>query len=239
VTVNPDSTREFNIGELVSQCYKVAGLVNFSQAVDPARASFAKDLLEGIIKHLEAQGLQVRAADFLNVELTAGTERYTLPDNVLDVIGDAAYVPGDALDVDRADGETQIRLISMDKWQKLSSHAAQGRPTLLYPHRQGAQVEARLWPIPQENATARLQVQLLYPNASDSNTTTGLERPWHQFFKFALAHELALSNSKPLERCVYLKAQADQFLVECKGFSNQRANGQFRLSHGGNNRWRR
>lgn len=236
MTENPQSTHEFNIGQLVTHAYKLAGLVNFSQALDETRAQFGRDELEGILKHLEAQGLQVRVLNFVEVLLDPGSERYTLDTNVLDVIGDGAYIPADQVDTDHAIGETQIRVISMDKWQKLSSKGAEGRPVMMYPHRASAQVEIRLWPIPQEAGTVRLQCQLLYPNATNANYTPGLERPWYQYLKYQLAHELALANSKPLEKVAYLKGHAEELLRDCKGFSNQRASVQFQLDHA--SRWR-
>ena len=236
MTANAATTKEFSIGQLVTHAYKTAGLVNYSQQLDEGRASFGRDELEGILKHLEAQGLQVRVLDFVEVQLLQGTDRYTLDENVLDVIGDGMYIPADQADLEHAEGETQIRLISMDRWQKLTTKAAEGRPVMMYPHRAGAQVEIRLWPIPTEDGTARLQCQLLYPNATNANDTTGLERPWYQCLKYMLAHELALANSKPLEKVVYLKSQAEGLLKDCKGFSNQRANTQFRLDHV--SRWR-
>lgn len=237
MTANAATTYEFSIGQLVTNAYKLAGLINVAQGLDEQKASYGRLELEGMLKHLEAQGLQVKVLDFVKVQLTAGTDRYTLNDTVLDVVGDGMYLPEDQLaDTEHASGETQIRLISMDRWQKLTTKAATGRPVMMYPHRAGAQVEIRLWPIPQEDGMVRLQCQMLYPNATNGNNTPGLERPWYQCLKYGLAHELALANSKSLERVGYLRNQYEGLLKECKGFSNQRASVQFRLEHA--SRWR-
>lgn len=236
MTENTSRTREFSIGEIVAHAYKTAGLINFMQELDERRAAFGRDELEGILKHLEAQGLQVRAKNFVEVSLDVAQDRYTLDPEVLDVVGDAMYIPADAVDTEHADGETQIRMISMDRWQRLTTKGATGRPVMFYPHRFGAQIEIRLWPAPEEYGTIRLQCQILYPNATNANDTPGVERPWYQYLKYALAHELMLANSKSLERCAYVKGQADGLLKECKGFSNERAEGQFRLDH--TSRWR-
>ena len=237
MTENSQSTYEFSISQLVTNAYKLAGLINYGQELDEKRAAYGRLELEGMLKHLEAQGLQVRVLQFVEVQLYQGTDRYILDENILDVIGDAMYIPADqTADTEHAMGETQIRLISMDRWQKLSTKASEGRPVLIYPHRAGAQVEIRLWPIPQEDGVARLQCQLLYPNATNGNNTPGLERPWYQALKYGLAHELALANSKSLERVSYLRGQYEGLLKDCKGFSNQRGSVQFRLDHA--SRWR-
>lgn len=226
MTINPSRTAELSINDIVRAAWVMAGCLNRAQTMDQSRGEWGRTLLETITKNLEAEGIQVRARDFVNVSLVAGTDRYTLTSDVLDVIGDGAYIRAGEANVNQAAGETLIKLISATTWQELASKNATGNPTMIYPHRFGAQVEARLWPVPAEAGTMRLEVQRLYPDSSDGNATPGLERPWAQYFIHELGSQIAESEGKSADKVTRLSGKARGLKEMCKGFSAQRADSQ-------------
>jgi hypothetical protein len=209
VTVNPSRTRELSINEIVKQAFVMAGALHYAQGLDTARGAYGRMLLETTMRRLEALGIQAKARSFVTTALTAGTDTYALDASVLDLIGPAQYIPAGTVDLDHADGESTLRLISAGEWQTLSGRSATGRPTVFFPDRSGALVTPKLWPIPDENGYIRFEAQLLLPDSTDGNATPGLERPWAQFFIFDLAAQIAESQSKPRDNIRDLGSKAE------------------------------
>ncbi len=224
---------ELSVNQIVLQAYQLAGLLNYAQGLDQKRGNYARLLLESIVALLEADGLQVRAVDFVYVSLTTGTSDYEFAtsDSVLDVFGPGAYIQAGVTDVTHADGETQVIQIDRVAWQELSSKSAEGRPTMYYADRFGALVKVKLWPTPTEDGTIRFQVHKILPTSMDGDASPPLERPWAQYFIWELAHQLAVAQGKPLQKCGYLGGKAQEKLQKCKGFSNQHTNVQITLDH--------
>ena len=231
MTPSTTPTLEFSINEIVLKAYHLAGLLNPAQGLDNPRGLNGRRTLDSIIQHIEAQSIQVRTVSLYNVALTAGTYKYTMPDNVLMVLDTAAYIPASATDLTKANGETPVSLMARDEWQVLSSHGATGLPSRYYVHREGTLVQLWLWPIPTEAGTLRVQAQLLLPSQQDGSNSTGLERPWAKYFIWALAHDLAAEGQRSLERVRYLRDEASKLFDTCKGFSNQRTGARAILRH--------
>jgi hypothetical protein len=231
MTVSATRTRELSINELVKSAYVMAGLLNYAQPLDNARGQWGRTLLETVTKNLEAQGIQVRSRGFETVALTTPTDRYNLSADVLDVIGPGQYLPASTTDIEHASSETMVEMVDQTRWHQLPTKDATGLPVLFWPNRAGALIEARVWPRPSENGWIRFPVQLLYPDSTDSNATPGLERPWAQYFIFELAWQLAESQEKSGEKVMRLQRTAQQKLMECRGFSAQRAGSQIIIDH--------
>lgn len=231
MTVATTSTAEMSIDQIVELAFRVAGLIPVQQAIDEARAAHGRDLLELEVKHLQAKGVYARSVDFYDLPLVAGTCRYTLPSNVLDVEGNGMYIPAGTADLTKAPSETLVSRMSQSEWHEMSSKASESIPLQMYIHRVPP-LAAWFWPIPTEAGTVRLRIHRLFADSNtDGNATIDLERPWQQCMVYALAHQLAITHSLPLERVVILKREADELFRECKGFANEYSGSQIYLDH--------
>jgi hypothetical protein len=230
MTVNATATKEFTIEQIVTRAFHTAGLLHVSQSPNTAESGMARDFLDIIVDHAQAMGLSARAVDFYDLALTVGTHLYSLPNYVLELGGDCMYIPSGETDLTQAAGETLVAQIDRDTWNR-QAHNAEGRPTTAYAHRVGATVQLRLWPIPDEAGTLRVQYHRLLGDNNAGENTPDLERYWVRYLVFQLAHDLGLASSLPGERCAYLQAQATEALQWCRAQSKQHVGIQMRMSH--------
>lgn len=231
MTVNSSRTKEYNIDELVLVAHRRAGLVHISQSVSVEQGAWGRQLLELTMKHLETLGVQVRTRSFESVELTAGEGVYSMSADVLDITGAGAYISADEVDPEHPASTIQVSLIDHMQWQQRSAEAAEGNPTRAYVHREGALVQAWLWPLPVENGQIRFPVQLLFPDCTDGRKTPGTQRPWAQYLTFELAWQLADAADKSADRVRSLRTEAAAKLKECREFSAEKVPFQMSLNH--------
>lgn len=225
------------VDELILLAWQTAGLVSIEQGTgDPgwtAKAAFGRRKLNIILSELATQGVFARFRVFHEVTLAADTDRYTLPAWVLDVVGDGAYIPPDQ-SLTNADSENPVTPISMAQWQALSNRAnVSDRPSLMYAHRGTStyQLELRIWPLPTEAGTIRLQVQRYNADTLEGQVTIDLEPYWSAYLVAALAYQLGVSSSLPSNRVGILKAEQEMLRDKARGKANESGPGQISLDH--------
>ncbi len=231
MTINADRTQTYQIVELCLRAARLAGVRNKHQALDVATSRQAMEALENRVRHLQNKGVRTRERVFLNVPLAAGTDRYTLDANVLDVFGTAMFIPSTETDIEHASCETPIQMVSRDEWQTKSSKSATGRPVEYYPHREADLVEVRLWPIPDDSGTVRFQIHQKAANSTTGTNTVDFEVTWQLCLQHWIAHDLALEDSKDMERVVYLASLALKYESECIAFARPRGTQQAIIDH--------
>lgn len=220
MTVASESTREFDINLIVRRAFQVAGLLHASSQPDENDFALGRDLLETVIRHLSTRGIIARTVAFYDLELTAGTYRYSMPSTVLDVFGDAMYIDPDE-DPAEAAGELLVSPIDRQRWQTLTSKNAESAPTLYYAHRETTPVEVFFWPIPSEAGTVRLQTQRLLANCNEGTATVDLESYWTRCLVWTLSAELAAAKTLPVGRIAYFEGKAAGLLEDCLNFAHQ------------------
>lgn len=207
------------INTLVLLAYKRAGLVpveaTTSGANMTAKLAHGRQLLDVIMDNLAVEGFMARTQDFHNLTIVAGTETYTLPDTILDVIEDAMFH-------ETATPETELvcKQIDLATWQLLTVKTAESsRPQLYMSDRTGATVVVTLWPIPTEAGVLRLKtIRVLGDNSTGTNSVD-LQRYWQDALIWQLAYYLAVDASMPTERVSFLGAQAEAKKRECVRYS--------------------
>jgi hypothetical protein len=232
LTISSSRTAEFDVSEIVTHAYRLAGLLEVHQSLDTAQSNYGAQLLQLIVKSVATMGRFAKVMTTENVTLISGTRNYTLSTTTLDVLFDGAFVPvGQSLTA--AQGETPIIPMSRDKWQGLSTHNAQGRPTEYFADRSAAQVVVYFWPTPDSGnaGTARMQVHRLRADVLDVNSTMEFETYWSEYFVCELASRLALSASRPLDLVVALKQEAKEKLDRARAEAKQHVSQQFVLAH--------
>lgn len=232
------------IDDIVAMGYRRAGLVSVQQAPSAVQGAVARQVLSTIVTALEAEGIAMRAVQPGYVVLVAGQNLYTLPDDVIDCVGNGAYIDPTVSQVPfQASSETPVIKTDRDTYQGLSSKSAQSRPTLYYFARNAPQSTLYLWPTPsatEAGGQIRFQYHQLRPDVTDGTKTLPFERYWDEYFVYALAGRLALDNSMTLDRVGYLDEMAAAKKATAKGYSKQNVNMQATINHlTGWNRYRR
>jgi hypothetical protein len=233
MTIATTRTREMDIGKICLRAYQKAGLRNEAQALSEAQLSFARDTLGSIIDGLQAEGLRARAVEFQTVTLVAGTWQYTMPADVLDVVGVAMFIDPSETDITQASGEIALVPISREEWQLQPAKDATGRPLTYYSHRAESPLEVRLWPIPDAaNAgTIRFQVHRLAADSNNSSNTMDLERFFSQYIEWEMTHQVAMANSLNMGRVQYFGTIARQKLEACKSYAAQKTPARLVIGH--------
>lgn len=238
MTVSSSVGRQTTVGDMVTRAYRYAGLLHVSQTPDTSQATFGRELLEDVLDSLPAEGEFARAVDFYEytltaAEVTAETYKLTMGSEVLDLLDPAMYIPADESDTDRADGETVMRLISIEEWHRYGAKSPTGTPTRFMPYRVNDTLQAWVWPIPSEAGTIRFKIHRKATDADTDNVTMDLQNYWMDFVKKRLAADLANSHSLPKSSVAYLDSQAREALQKAKGKANQRPGFQIHMTHKG------
>lgn len=238
MTVATSFTHELNVGQIVQRAYNLAGLAspeaNMQGTQWVARQSVAKDFLQVILDQIQTEGVFERGVSFVNVTLVAGTFIYNFPDNIIDVIGNGAYIDPTQTDITQASNETPVIEQDREFWQALSAKSAQSRPTIYTCDRETTPVSVRIWPVPsstEAGGTIRFQARRLYADVANSTVTLDVQRYWAQYLIWELAHHLAISANK-LQHGAYLAGKAAELLTKAKGESNQSTASSFVVCHG-------
>lgn len=236
MTIASSSTAELTVNEIVLNAFRLASMQPLEQGPSGVqwerRATAARSFLETIIKSVETEGRLVKARRFYLLELTAGVASYELPEAIMDVYGDASYIPAGE-DPAAPASEMVIRQQTMEEWQLLGGRDGQGTPSLYFADRSGAAITVQLWQIPEEAGTIRFQTYYLLANVSDGNATPELERYWAEYLTYRLASYVAEAGDQDRSKIRDLKAEAAMALQKAKGYSRERPGFRLNLRHPG------
>lgn len=226
MAVSTEVSVEPIIDEIVLDAYKKAGLIPITFAIGNdsewvAKSAHGRRTMTRIINGLAVHGFLDYFVDFCDLELTQGEPFYCLDDNVLNVVGDASYIPASNLDTTITDGEIQVSSISARRWNSLSGKSAEGTPSLMYVHRQGKTVSIRLWPLPSENGVIRLRVHRIPYSSQDGSKNADLRRYWEDYLVHAISAQLMADSKMPLDEIGFMERKARSMLTEIKNYAVQ------------------
>lgn len=239
------STYVPSIDTVVAQAYRRAGLLSQLQSPSTVQAALGRELLSNIADSLQAEGVLMRATQFGYVPLVQGQNAYLMPENVLDLVGNGAYIsPTDSQLPFQAMSETVVVKKDRDTWQALAAKGSQSQPTLYYFAREAPQSTLYLWPTPgaaQAGGKIRFEQHQMRPDVSNGNNTLPFERYWTDFFVWELAFQLAMDSSLDLGRAAALATRASSLKERAKGYSKQNVSMQAVITHptaSSRRRWR-
>ena len=224
------------IDSLVATGYRRAGLRNAQQAPSTVQLSVGRGILSEIIDEISAEGLFDRQIEYLYVTLTSGQNQYLLAEDVIDIVGNGAYIdPTQSQVAFQAASETPVTMRDRDTWQNMSAKGASGRPYLGYFARNAPVATLFLWPTPgapEAGGKIRFQAQRERPDVTtDGAKTVPFERYWTAYFGWAIAAYLAVENSLDPARVAMLEAKAAASKEIVKGYSKQNVGFQAVISH--------
>jgi len=239
MTIMSTSGTQRTIDETVRLAYVLAGLLEENQSLAAVGGGgLARLFLDTIVKGLQAKGITAKASGFYNLTLTANTFQYTMPSNVLDVFGDGVYIDASETDVTRASSETNISQMSADEWNAQSAKDATGRPIRYFCFRETNPPVVRLWPIPDEAGTVRLQIHRHLSDTTDGAATLDLEAYWIDYILYSLATMLAEAKTMPPDKIGRLNGMARSKLNDARAMSSGRTGSQMVVTHGSSRRQR-
>jgi hypothetical protein len=223
------------VDNVTTRAYRRAGLVNVSQAPTAAQLNTGRELLMDLVDKLSAEGIFMRQVQPGYVLLVQGQNQYTLPEDVIDIEGNGAYIDPTQSQVPfQAQSETPVIMKPRDTWQDMSAKSAVSRPTLGYFARNAPLSTLYIWPIPgasEVGGQIRFQFQKERPDLSAGTNTLPFERYWTAYFVWALAAVLAIDNSLPLDRVQLLSGEAAANLAICKAYSKQNVSVVAKMTH--------
>lgn len=238
MTVSASAGRQWTVNQMVARAYKYAGLLHQSSSPSESEYQLGRELLEDIIDSLAAESEAARAVTFYDLTITAAqvtaeTYKFDMPSYVMDLLDPAMYIPASETDLERADGETVMRLIPMEDWHRQGAKSATGIPTRFAAFRVNDIIQAWVWPIPNEQGTIRFRYHRDLADVDSGTATLDLRNYWMDFVKKRLAADLCQANSMSLRKIQYLDGMAARALQAAKGQANPRSNNQIYVVHRG------
>lgn len=234
MTVMATTAKEFNVGQIIAVAYRRAAVVGSGQAPSEAQYLDAIDELGLIMQGLSANGFFAKTIDFYNlVGLQEGVFQYSLPVNLIDVVGPGMYIAPGYSDISQADSELYVTQATREEWHTTQSKAA-AQPSIYYAHRSPTQVQIMLWPVPsasEAGGAIRFQVHRLRADVTDRNATVDAERYWTEWLVYQLAAVLSTNNGMPMQRIANLEARAAEKLKVAETMSKQSAPMRITLNH--------
>lgn len=216
----------FTVGELILSAYRLAGLKNPHQSLSTPEMANGKLFLKGIVRGLHAEGHFARVVGTELVTFEADENVYTMPEDVLDVVGVAKFIATtDEDEAARTNSENFISLMSRDEWQVSGLRGTSGPPTRYFPDRTEDTIAVYVSPTPgasQDGTFGRFQVHRARTDVTNENASLDFETYWVQYLKNALAEELSEGNVLNPARAARFGMKAESFLDKAKAQSKQR-----------------
>lgn len=232
MTVSSTSGTEISVDTILTTGLQLSGVLDSGQPADEADLALGRILLDTQLDELQTEGVYARSVDFIEVgPLTVGEPFYSLPSNVLDLIGDGAYIDTTNASTKNASGETPVKPMDRQEWQRLSSKDSEGRPYKYYLHRAAVPLQVRLWPRPDEAATIRFQAQLLMADTFDGSSTVDLRQFWVQYLIWEMAHQFSVAKTLSPNRSSMLFKRAKEKKERARAFANQHVDNYVYLNH--------
>lgn len=228
MAINANQDAISTIDEVVLDAFKKAGLlpIEFGIGSDVQWAAKAAHGRRTLGRLLTAHSTHRYFEYFVNIDVLAlatGTSLYFLDADILNIIGDGSYIPAsNAPEEEHTSGETPVRPISAARWNQLSAKSSNGTPTCYFLERHsetGQQLQLRIWPIPTEDGKIRFRSHRI-PNASaiSGSDDPDFKRHWELWAVKALAYELMVDGSMPLDACDRMKRDADELFEIIKSY---------------------
>lgn len=216
------------IDEVLLDAYKKAGVVpiEFGIGSDVQWAAKAAHGRRTLNRLLAAASTHRFFEYFVNLdvlELAAGTNSYTLDQDILNIVDDGSYIPeSNDPEEEETTGETPVKPISAWRWNQLSSKASTGTPVHYFLERNNqndnGELRLRLWPVPSEAGKIRFRTHRIPGSSTDGSDNPDFKRHWELWAVYALAYEFSQDTSMPREDRLDLARDRDNAFEVLKAY---------------------
>lgn len=231
MTISTTRGTELTVDELLKNAMQTAGVLDTDGVPADGDLAYGRRQLDILLDSLQAEGVYARSVQMLEVQLTAGEAYYSISSNVIDLVGDGAYIDASNSSTKGVNGETPVQPMSREEWQGLTSKGASGRPYKYWLNRSAVPLQVRLWPTPDEAGTIRFQANMLFADTYDGSATVDARQFWIRYLVFEMAHVYALAKSMPKQACGYLYGQAKDMKIRARAYANQHLPNQMVVMH--------
>lgn len=222
MTVSANSNFDPTVDQIIRTGLQHAGLLGLGRNPPADQLAHARDILDATLKSL--RGVKLTQLERATLPLVAGTAAYDLPADTVGCDFPMSVVTAGST------SETQVNRMVWAQYQEINNKADTGTPIRCYEERL-ATVTLRFWPVPTQAYTLNYRRERLIRNA-EAGTTLDLMPNWIKGLEYAMAHDMALGGSLPLDRVKYLGELADKLLDRAQAEEQEGGDWQFIL--GGN-----
>jgi len=228
MAINANPSTVPTIDEVVLDAFKKAGLlpIEFGIGSDVQWTSKAAHGRRTLNRLLAAHSTHRYFEYFVNLDvldLVAGTHTYTLDADILNIIDDGSYIPAsNDPEEEETTGETPVKPMSGFRWNQLSGKSSVGIPMHYFLERNNqnasGQLQLRVWPVPSEAGKIRFRTHRIPGSSSTGSDNPDFKRHWELWAVRALAYELMVDSSMPVEERESMKRDADEAWAVIKGY---------------------
>jgi len=199
-----------DLGDAIEEAFERAGL-QLRGGYDYRTARRSIDLL---MLEWQNRGLNLWTVQEGSQTLTAGTSRYTLSGDVLDIV--EAFIRTDVDDVSNQFDQTLNRM-SISQYSHLSNKLTQSKPLQYYIEKDPSAISVNLWPSPDSQKTYTLvyyYMQRVEDSGSPASNNIDVPSRFLPCLVAGLAYKLSIKYGPDTNRSTFLKADYEEQWVE-------------------------
>ena len=202
------STYTFNLdlSDILEEAYERAGL-ELRSGYDYRTARRSLDLM---FLEWQNKGLNLWTVQEASQALTAGTGRYALSSDQLDVI--EASLRTDDGDADKQSDLTMSR-ISISQYSHLTNKLTQGRPIQYWIEKDPDAIALNVWPVPDDAVTYKINyyyIQRVEDTGSPASNNVDIPARFMPCMAAGLAYYISVKRPEASERAPLLKQIYDE-----------------------------
>ena len=194
-------TFNLDLGDIVEEAFERAGLVVRS-GYDYRTARRSLDML---MLEWQNRGLNLWTVQEGTTSITAGTSRYALSADILDII--EAFVRTDAGSATQQVDQPLSR-ISVSQYAHLSNKLTQAKPLQYWLEKDPGAIAFNLWPVPDDNETYTLvyyYMQRVEDAGAVASNNMDVPSRWLPALVAGLAYHIAIKKPEVSDRTTMLK----------------------------------
>jgi len=201
-------TYSFNLdlSDILEEAYERAGL-ELRSGYDYRTARRSLDLM---FLEWQNKGLNLWTVQETSQTLTAGTGRYALSSDQLDIV--EASLRTDDGDADKQSDMTMTR-ISISQYSHLTNKLTQGRPVQYWIEKDPGAIALNVWPVPDDAVTYKINyyyIQRVEDTGSPASNNVDIPARFMPCMAAGLAYYISIKRPEASERAPLLKQIYDE-----------------------------
>lgn len=182
-TTSGTTSFTLDVDDLIEQALEPSG----GEHTSGVEASKARRVLNLLLIQMQNENIPLHKINFVPLTLVSGTNNYTLPANIVDVL-ECNVKKG-------SEYEIPLKRWGMERYQRIPNKTMLERPTLFTTDRQRDAVVLRLWPTPNDTTfTATLLATQKIEDITASYQKIDIPTRYYPLLVKWLAYELSLNR---------------------------------------------
>ena len=230
MTVSANYSLDPSRDQLITMAFRLSGLLEAGKSPSQNDVNMASDFFNLELMNLQAEGVILRTVERASTSLTASTASYSLAADAIDIeIG-----PNDQAGTVNASGgsDTVVTVMARHEYQDIASKTITGLPSRVYVEKL-ATITCIFWPVPDTAYTFKYSKVRLLRDMDSGTVTTDLARRWLQAVVYAIASQICLAKSMPLDRVSLLRNEAERLKQRLHADDSERGKIHMHIAHSG------